>query len=51
MGLMLVNGGLNSSVSDLDYTALMDAIEGPQMNSFVPGMDVTMPPDANLMCA
>ena len=51
LGLMLVNGGLNSSVSDLDYTALMDAIEGPQMNSFVPGMDVTMPPDANLMCA
>lgn len=29
LALMLVNGGINSLVTDLDYQALFDAIEGP----------------------
>ena len=49
MGLLAVNGLLNTPVTDLDFTALMDAIEGPQLNTFLPGMDFKMPPNANLV--
>ena len=47
--MLAVNGLLNTPVTDLDFSALMDAIEGPQLNTFLPGMDFKMPPNANLM--
>lgn len=47
LALMFVNGGLNTMWDELDYSALMDAVEGPQLISFVAAMDVTLPPDVN----
>ena len=49
MLLLGVNGGLNTVFSELDYVALQDAIDGSQLMSFLPAMDVKMPPNANLL--
>jgi hypothetical protein len=51
IGMMAVNGGLNSVFSELDFTALFDAVEGAQLNSFLPAMDFKMPPNINYFLA
>ena len=51
LGMMGINGGLNSVFSELDFSALFDAIEGAQMNSFLPAMDFKMPPNINYFLA
>ena len=48
---MGLNGGLNSVFDELDYSALMDAIEGPQLLSYMPAMDFKMPPNVNQFLA
>lgn len=47
LALMGLNGTLNTMYESLDYSALMDAIEGPQLNAFIPAMDVKLPPNIN----
>ena len=42
-----MNGGLNTMFDELDYSALMDAVEGPQLLSYMPAMDFKMPPEIN----
>lgn len=49
LGLMFANGSLNTIFYELDYSALMDAIEGPQLISFLGGVDVRLPPSLNLL--
>ena len=47
LALIGTNGSLNTMFESLDYQALMDAIEGPQLLAFIPAMDVKLPPNVN----
>lgn len=47
LALLGANGGLNTMFESLDYSALMDAIEGPQLAAFIPAMNVKLPPNVN----
>ena len=49
--LLGANGLLNTSFESLDFQALMDAIEGPQLIAFIPAMDVKLPPNVNYFLA
>ena len=49
--LMGVNGIMNTAFESLDYSALMDAIEGPQIISFIPAFDIQLPPNVNYVLA
>ena len=49
LAIMFANGGLNTVFDELDFSALMDAIEGAQLNSFVAALDVKLPANVNLM--
>ena len=51
LALMASNGGLNTVFESLDYTALLDAIEGPQLCAFIPAMDIKLPPNVNYFLA
>ena len=51
LGLMGVNGGLNSVFSECDFNALFDAIEGAQLSSYLPALDFKMPPNINYLFA
>ena len=51
LGLLFLNGSVNTIFEELDYMTLMDAIEGPQLYSFIPAMDFKMPPEANFFFA
>ena len=51
LGLMFANGGLSTIFEELDYSALMDAIEGPQLISFLVAFDVKLPANLNLLIA
>lgn len=44
---MLINGGTNTMFDELDYSTLSDAVDGPQLMSFLPGIDVKTPPIFN----
>ncbi len=43
LGFIGVNGLINSLWDELDYTALFDAVEGPQAIAFIGGMGVALP--------
>lgn len=47
MILLLANGSLNSVFEELDLSAVFDAVEGAQMNAFLPALDFKMPPNIN----
>jgi len=49
LGLLFANGGLNTVFEELDYSALMDAIEGPQLIAFIGCLAVKLPANLNLM--
>ena len=49
LALMFANGGFNSMFDELDYSTLIDAIEGPQLNSFIAALDVKLPANVNLI--
>ena len=49
--MYFINGSLNSFIAELDYQALIDAIEGPQVLSYLNGFDVKMPPDVSIFLA
>ena len=49
--LLLINGSVNTVFEELDYMTLMDAIEGPQLYSFLPAMDFKMPAAPNFFFA
>ena len=49
--LLGANGLMNTSFESLDFQALMDAIEGPQLIAFIPAMNVKLPPNVNYYLA
>ena len=46
-----VNGVMNACFETLDYQALMDAIEVLQLISFIPAMNIKLPPNVNYFLA
>mmetsp|Transcript_1639 Transcript_1639/g.2403 ORF Transcript_1639/g.2403 Transcript_1639/m.2403 type:complete len:82 (+) Transcript_1639:89-334(+) len=51
LGLFFMNGSLNTLFIELDYSALMDAVEGPQLMSFLAAFDVKIPASLDSLMA